>query len=437
MKYYLIIFILALSTIPMFLPIEGLSIAGRRTLSVFVFAALCWITEIIPVSATGGIVVALLALLVPPVESSLSYTTIISSFASPVIMLFAGGYFLAAAMQKYNMDTLFANRILKHTGKSPYAVIIGIMIVTAFLSMWMSNTAATTLMIAVVLPIVKDLKDDPSAKAMLLSVPFAANVGGIATPIGTPPNAIAIQSLAEAGINISFIKWFSFGFPVTLVMLVIIYFLLRLVFPAKSNRIDLKIKSSEIGPKQKIVLLVLILTALLWFTTGIHGIPAALVAMLPPIVFLGSGLMNRNDLRMIGWDILIMIAGGIALGIAMRASGLSSWLLYAFHMDNMQPWMLIGIFGLLSLTLSSFMSHTAATTIIVPIGIAVGNIVGALVVMVALISSCSMIFPVSTPPNAIAYGSGLIRQKDMVRAGLVIATLSLFLNYGIVRLFFG
>ena len=340
-------------------------------------------------------------------------------------------------MQKYNMDTLFANKILKHTGKSPYTVMIGIMIVTAFLSMWMSNTAATTLMIAVVLPIVKELKDDPSAKAMLLSVPFAANVGGIATPIGTPPNAIAIQSLAEAGISISFIKWFSFGFPVTLVMLVIIYFLLRIFFPSNLKSIDLEIKSSEIGPKQKIVLLVLILTALLWFTTGIHGIPAALVALLPPIVFLGSGLMNRNDLRMIGWDILIMIAGGIALGIAMRASGLSSWLLCAFHMDNMQPWMLIGIFGLLSLALSSFMSHTAATTIIVPIGIAVGNIVGALVVMVALISSCSMIFPVSTPPNAIAYGSGLIRQKDMVRAGLVIAILSLFINYGIIRLFFG
>ena len=196
--------IVAVSEITMFLPVPGLSPAGRRTLGVFVFAALCWITEVIPLAATGGITVGLLALLLPPVLNGVNVRTFYAAFSAPVIVLFAGGYFLAAAMQKYCMDEIFTAWILRRTGTKPKMVLGGMMIATAFLSMWMSNTATTALMIAVALPVVRKIKDDPFSVALLLGIPFAANVGGIATPIGTPPNAIAIEFLADAGKKISF-----------------------------------------------------------------------------------------------------------------------------------------------------------------------------------------------------------------------------------------
>jgi len=427
--------IVAVSAVTMFLPVPGLSPAGRRTLGVFVFAALCWITEVIPLAATGGITVGLLALLLPPVLNGVNVRTFYVAFSAPVIVLFAGGYFLAAAMQKYCMDEIFTAWILRRTGTKPKMVLGGMMIATAFLSMWMSNTATTALMIAVALPVVRKIRDDPFSVALLLGIPFAANVGGIATPIGTPPNAIAIEFLADAGKNISFGQWFMWGFPITLVMTIIIWYLLGIFFPPKIKEIKLETRDIKFTANHKIVAITFVITAILWFTEKLHGVPTSLVAMLPPAVFLITGVLTREDIKTsVGWDILILVAGGIALGTAMKVSGLSKWILTTFHLEALSPTVVIILFGILSLALSSLMSHTAATNLLIPLAISVGTSVTQVVVMTALVSSCAMIFPVSTPPNAIAYGSGMIKSSDMSKAGVVIAAIGLILDYAVVQL---
>ena len=426
--------IVAVSEITMFLPIPGLSPAGRRTLGVFVFAALCWITEVIPIAATGGIAVGLLAFLLPPVINGVNVRTFYAAFSAPVIVLFAGGYFLAAAMQKYCMDEIFTAWILRRTGTKPKMVLGGMMIATAFLSMWMSNTATTALMIAVALPVVRKIKDDPFSVALLLGIPFAANVGGIATPIGTPPNAIAIEFLADAGKKISFGQWFVWGFPITLVMTIIIWYILGILFPPKIKEIKLETRDIKFTTNHKIVAITFVITAILWFTEKLHGVSTSLVAMLPP-VFLITGVLTREDIKTsVGWDILILVAGGIALGTAMKVSGLSEWILTTFHLKALSPTVVIILFGILSLALSSFMSHTAATNLLIPLAISVGTSVSQVVVMTALVSSCAMIFPVSTPPNAIAYGSGMIKSSDMSKAGVVIALIGFILDYAVVQL---
>ncbi len=434
-KWILFSAIVVVSAGIMMLPIHGLSPAGRRTLGIFVFAALCWITEVIPLAATGGIAVGLLALLLPPVTNGVNVRTFYAAFSAPVIILFGGGYFLAAAMQKYCMDEIFTAWILKHTGTKPKMVLAGMMIATAFLSMWMSNTATTALMIAVALPVVRKIKDDPFSVALLLGIPFAANVGGIATPIGTPPNAIAIEFLADAGKHISFGQWFMWGFPITFVMTIIIWWLLGTFFPPKIDHIKLETRDIEFTASHKIVAITFAITAILWFTEKLHGISTSLVAMLPPAVFLITGVLTREDIKSsVGWDILILVAGGIALGTAMKVSGLSEWILTTFHLKALSPVVVILLFGVLSLALSSFMSHTAATNLLIPLAISVGTAISQVVVMVALVASCAMIFPVSTPPNAIAYGSGMIKSSDMSKVGVVIAVVGFILNYVVVSL---
>ena len=427
--------IVAVSVITMFLPIQGLSLAGKRALGVFMFAALCWITEVIPIAATGGIVVGLLAFLLPPVLNGVSVRTFYAAFSAPVIVLFAGGYFIAAAVQKYRMDGIFTAWILRRTGTEPKMVLGGMMFAAAFLSMWMSNTATTALMIAVALPVVRKIKDDPFSVALLLGIPFAANVGGIATPIGTPPNAIAIEFLADAGKKISFGQWFMWGFPITLVMTVIIWYLLRIFFQPKVKEIKFETRDIKFTTNHKIVAITFAVTAILWFTEKLHGVSTSLVAMLPPAVFLITGVLTRQDIKTsVGWDILILVAGGIALGTGMKVSGLSEWILTTFHLKALSPVVVILLFGILSLALSSFMSHTAATNLLIPLAISVGTSVSQVVVMTALVSSCAMIFPVSTPPNAIAYGSGMIKSSDMNKAGVVIALIGFILNYVVVQL---
>ncbi|MBN2542146.1 DASS family sodium-coupled anion symporter [bacterium] len=433
-----IIFIILIfvSALFIFIPIKDLSSSGQRTLAVFVFAILCWTTEVIPISATGGIVVAMLAFLIPPVTEGVKYSHFLAAFANPTIVLFAGGFFLATALQKYKLDTVIARSILNKIGNSPRSVLGGIMLTTAFLSMWMSNTATTTLMVAAILPVVRDFKEDPFSIALILGIPFAANVGGIGTPIGTPPNAIAIQSLANAGIDISFLKWVTWGMPIALVLTIFIWWLLLVLFPPQIKQIEVKLEKTVLKNKHYLILGTVILTVLLWLTTTLHKIPSAMIALIPPMVFMASGILNVDDFKNIGWDVLVLMSGGIALGIAMQSSGLSTWLMDMLRFKSMSISVLILIIGLISIVMSTFMSNTAATNILIPLAIAVGVNVFSLTLMIALMASCAMSLPVSTPPNAIAYSSGMINSKYLRRAGLIIAVVAIILNYAVIKIFF-
>ncbi|MBN1756226.1 DASS family sodium-coupled anion symporter [bacterium] len=432
-SFLIFVLIILISIATLFIPFRGMSVGAHRALAVFIFAIFCWVTEIIPIAATAGIIVSLLAYMLPPVTKGASYSDFLASFASPTVILFAGGYFLAAAMQKFHLDIVFARSILKRTGTSPRFVLAGIMLTTAFLSMWMSNTATTALMVAAILPLIQRIKGDPFAKALILGIPFSANVGGIGTPIGTPPNAIAIQALAGTGEAISFLKWVSWGIPIAVILTTFIWWLLQKLFPSQKDVIQVNLEPTKITWKHLLILITLIITALLWLTTSIHHIPSGMIALIPPIVFLSSGILNRDDLRAIGWDVLILMAGGIALGLGMKVSGLSIWFMEIFRFQSLSLTVLIIIFGIMALIMSNFISHTAATNILIPLGIALGTNIGAIAITTALMSSSAMALPVSTPPNAIAYSSGIIDSRDMRKAGIIVGLFAMVLNFLIVK----
>ena len=409
--------------------------AARRTLALFLFACVAWMTEVVEVWVTGGLVVAGLAAFLPPVTAQVSVRSVLSAFASPVLVLFAGGFVLAAALQRHGLDKVLASAILRRAGGRPGAVLAGIMAVTAFLSMWMSNTAATALMLAVVLPIAAAKEASGRfAAALLLGLPFAANLGGMATPVGTPPNAIAMGVLARTGHSVSFLQWMSVGLPAALLLLVFTWILLMLLHrPGKDLRLTVEVETVEMTPGRWVVAATGLVTAGLWMTVKLHHVPSSVCALLPPAVFFSAGLLDRSDLHRLGWDVLILMAGGIALGSAMQKSGLSAWILSGLGLSALGPFGLVAVFALLALVLSTFMSNTSTANLVVPLAMAAGTAVPAGPVAVALMASAAMALPVSTPPNAIAHGSRLIRTKHMALAGGLVGLAAVLVNLALVR----
>lgn len=417
-----------------FIPIPGMEIAAQRTLGVFALALILWVSEAIPLYVTSFIIAALLAVFVPQHIEGIDYKAFLSPFFSPVILLFLGGFVLARGLERYDLDSVLASAILRRVGKRPRAILAGFMGVTALLSMWMSNTAATALMIAVALPLINTMDgDDPMKIGMLLGIPFAANLGGMATPIGTPPNAIAIARLRDAGISVNFLEWMGLALPATVILLVLTWILILLLFKPKTKELafSVKRKTAKMGWKEWLILGTLVATIAGWLTGRLHNIPDAVVALAPVVVFFASGLLGRKDFRSLGWDVLILMGGGLALGRAVSASGLDAWLVASLGMEGLPPVALFIGFTLITVVLTNFISNTSAAALIVPLAMGFASGGNSLVVGVALAASASMLLPVSTPPNAIAFGSGQLKVKHMFRTGLIVAVISI----GVIMLF--
>jgi len=417
-----------------FIPIPGMELAAQRTMGVFILALILWVSEAIPLYVTSFVIAALLAIFVPQHIEGVDYKVFLAPFFSPVILLFLGGFVLARGLERYNLDSVLASAILRRVGKRPWAILAGFMGVTALLSMWMSNTAATALMIAVALPLVNTMdREDPMKIGMLLGIPFAANLGGMATPIGTPPNAIAIASLRDAGISVNFLEWIGLALPAAMILLVVTWVLILLLFKPKTKELtfNVKRKVSKMGWKEWLVLGTLVATVLGWLTGRLHKIPDAIVSLAPVVVFFAFGLLGRKDFRSLGWDVLILMGGGLALGRAVSASGLDTWLVTSLGMEGLPPVALFIGFTLITVVLTNFISNTSSAALIVPLamGFAAGG--NSLVISVALAASASMLLPVSTPPNAIAFGSGQLKVKHMFRTGLIVAVIAV----GVIMLF--
>ena len=415
---------------------DGMPEPAKRTLAVFVWAALFWVFEIIPLYATSlGIVVLLTFLLGRPGGilgmDETGYAVFMLPFGSPVIMLFFGGLVIAGAVQKYSLDKILASKSLKLLGSSPYSVMCGFIFITAFLSMWMSNTAVAAMMIALIRPLLKQIdENDPFKVALILSIPFAANIGGIGTPIGTPPNAIAIGILANYGIHLDFISWMKMAVPLAAVLLFIVSIVLIKMFPPKMKELNLQVSEEKqvFTSRTNAVIGIIILTIILWLTTGIHKIPAALIALLSACLFSASGLLKREDYKKIDWDILILMWGGLALGKGLEISGLSSWIV-GQPLFEYRGFLLIVIFSLLAVLFGAFMSNTATANLIIPIAMAIpGENHLLLVITIALSCSFAMALPVSTPPNAIAFSSNMLKSRDLLKAGILISLISLGLT---------
>jgi sodium-dependent dicarboxylate transporter 2/3/5 len=359
-------------------------------------------------------------------------------------MLFIGGFVLAIAASKTGLDLFLARVMLKPFGKKPQMVLLGFLMVTGIFSMFLSNTATAAMMLTFLGPVLKALPADGKGKtALALAIPIAANVGGMGTPIGTPPNAIALKYMAEIGINIGFGQWMAFMIPFTIVLLLIAWVMLVKLFPFKAKEITLNIEGDLKKDWRSIVVYItFICTVLLWVLDKKTGVNANVVAMLPVGVCAIVGVLTKRDLEEISWSVLWMVAGGFALGVALQETGLAKTLIAAIPFDQWQPMLMVVGSGLICYVMANFISHTATANLLVPIlalvGASISTIlaplggVTTLLVGVAIGSSLGMVLPISTPPNAIAASTGMIEQKDMVKTGLIMGIVGLVLGYGML-----
>jgi sodium-dependent dicarboxylate transporter 2/3/5 len=436
------------------IPIKELSLIEHRIVAIFILATLLWVLEPIPVWSTSVLIIGLELFMVSdkafflfkPAFStsshfgtSLGYKIILASFASPIIMLFIGGFFLAMVSRKYQLDLNLARVIMKPFGSRPKYVLLGLMIITAAFSMFMSNTATAAMMMAMLTPVLAAFeKDDPGKVAIVLGIPFAANIGGIGTPIGTPPNAIAMKYLNGSD-TIDFGMWMLFAVPFVMVMLVLVWQLLLRIYPVRTKKVTLTIEGRFLKNwKALTVYITFALTILLWLTGKWHGMNSYVVAMVPVVVFSVTGIVTAQDLKTLSWDVLWLVAGGIALGMALEQSGLSVHLIQSIPFDLFSGGVIVIMASLLAIFMSSFISNTATANLLLPVMAALGTNVSALqsmggakliIIAVAFACSLAMALPISTPPNAIAHASGLVQSRQMVKPGLIIGLMGLVLEF--------
>lgn len=407
-----------------FLPPEC-SESARRMAGIFVFAALCWAFEIIPLYVTALLTVFLETLLLCG-PKSLPPVFFLKSFTNQVIVLFFGSFVLTRAFQKWGVDTRIAAMTLRYFQGSPFRLLLGIMAVTGYLSMWISNTAAAALMFALIQPLLRGLDEkDPFRKGLAMAVAFACVYGGIATPVGTPPNAIAVELLSKSGIHISFLKWTLFGFPFAFFLIFLSAAIIWILFPSSQKKIEFRLQPPENISSQEIqVLLVALGTVALWLSSGWHKIPEGFCALLAAGVLAAAGLVNARDIRNIDWGVLILMWGGLSLGAGMEATGLARWMMDLPFFEARGA-MLFFIFAVLSVFLSTFMSNTATVNLLLPLALSLsGQEILPLALLVTVSSSFDFPLPMSTPPMAIAYGTGAVKVADMIKLGSILTLLN-------------
>jgi solute carrier family 13 (sodium-dependent dicarboxylate transporter), member 2/3/5 len=415
---------------------EGLEPAGIWTLFILVWAAALWITEAIPAFAVAILVIGLeIAILGRPggvfAKEPGDWTMFVEPWASPVIWLFFGGFVLAEAAGRTGLDRWLSRLVLSRCGGRPYVLLAGVMGITFLFSMFVSNTATTAMMIAVTAPIIGALAaGDRFSKALLLGVPFAAGLGGMVTVIGSPPNAIA-HGLLTGPNQLNFVQWMFVGLPPALVMLGIIWFFLCRRYPAVGP-VDVEfLDSSQPFPKllplwQRLtVMLTFFITVALWMTGPLHGIPTPVVSFVPITVFAVTGVVGSHQIRRLHWDILLLLTGGLALGVAVSQTGLAEWLVNQLPTGSLGPLALTLALAYLCAILSNFMSNTAAANILIPLAAALNTAAPAPYVLpVALAASAAMCLPVSTPPNAIAFAEGSLEARDFLAGGVLVGLLA-------------
>ena len=427
----------------------------QRVIAIFVFTAMMWILEVIPTWTTS--VVAIVSILLTTSNKGLgflmgegvgamtNYKDVMAAFADPVIMLFLGGFVLAFAATKVGLDVQLARIMLKPFGTNPKTVLLGVLLVIGLFSMFMSNTATAAMMLTFLAPVLATLPQDGGGRISLaLAIPIAANLGGMGTPIGTPPNAIALGALQEAGYAITFVGWMVRMVPYVIIMLLIAWFLLTKMYPFKAKSIELKIEGAPIKttPFQKYVVWVTFaLTIVLWVGEKLFGVNSNIVAMIPFAVFSATGILKARDLEHINWAVLWMVAGGFALGTALNQTGLATTLIQNIPFASWNALVVMLVGGFLCYFLSNFISNSAAANLVVPILIVVGKAmagnasfeamggVPAMIVGIAIAASLAMCLPVSTPPNALAHSTGMITTKQMATMGLILGLIGFVLGY--------
>jgi len=435
--------------------IDGLSIIQRRIIAIFAFATIMWVTEAISPWATSVTLIGLLLFstsdnafkfFTSGIAKSelLDHKALMATFADPIIILFLGGFVLAIAATKSGLDVLLARTLLKPFGTKSENVLLGFMLITGAFSMFVSNTATAAMMLTFLAPVFKALPPEGKGRvALTLAIPLAANIGGMGTIIGTPPNAIAIKYINDPnGLNMgmSFGDWMLFMTPFAILMLIIGWFLLKKMFPFKKKTIHLEIEGEVSHNWRTVVVAVtFVVTVALWMLDRVTGVGANAVAMLPIVVFAATGVIKARDLQDINWSVIWMVAGGFALGLALNDSGLASNVIKSIPFGSWSAVAILIISGVICYMLSNFISNTATAALLVPIlaivckgmGESLNSIGGSPTVLIgiAIAASVAMMLPISTPPNAIAYSTGLVKQNEMLKVGVLIGIIGLVLGY--------
>ncbi len=430
------------------IPIEGLSDEGRGVLACTSWLAIWWMTEAIPVEAT-----ALLPIVLFPLTGSLDIKSTTFPYGNPLIFLFLGGFIIAIAIEKWNLHKRIALTIISIIGTNPRTVILGFMIATGFLSMWISNTASTLMMVPIGLSVISNMpSNEHFSKALLLSIAYSASIGGMATLIGTPPNIVFAGVVKNTfGVDIGFFDWMLLGIPFSIVLVIITwYFLSHVAFKIESEEsnnsgIWNKIKEmGEMSTEEKRVLAVFLMTALCWIgrkyplglwipqlNDTIIAVSGGLALFLIPNST-GGKLIDWKEMNRLPWGVLMLFGGGLSIANAFVQTDLASWLgdqLNAFH--ALPIILLVILIAAIVNFLTEVTSNVATASMILPIlaALAVSIEIHPYYLMVSAIlaSSCAFMLPIATPPNAIIFGSEQINMRDMIRTGFFINLISILL----------
>lgn len=435
------------------LPIHLVSEQGDAVLAVAAWMLIWWITEAVSISVT-----ALLPLLLFPLLKILPIAEVGANYGSPIVFLFFGGFVMALALEKVNLHKRIALNIIRLTGTTPNKVILGFMIATASLSMWISNTASTVVMLPIALSVINLLitdtdgftkNDQNFALSVMLGIAFSANAGGIATVIGTPPNSVLIGLLEnEYNIQISFLKWMVLGLPFSIVMITITYVVLtRWMFPNRNLKFNaskevIQVELNKLGPttgKEKMVLVIFGITIFLWvFRTLINavlpnlGLSDTMISIfaaislfaLPYNIKKGDFIIKWQDTSKLAWGILILFGGGLALAKGMSVSGIVDLVANLIANSDISILLTASLLILLMLFMTELMSNVALVAVLAPVvaGIAIGLEIPILYLLipVTMASSCAFMLPMATPPNAIVFASGFVKVPQMARAGVIL-----------------
>lgn len=447
---------------------QGLSLAGQAVGATTAWVAIWWISEAIPIPATS-----LLPIILFPLTGALDIDTTTAPYADPLIFLFMGGFFIAMAMQRWNLHRRIALQTISAIGTSPSRIILGFMVATAFLSMWVSNTATTMMMTPIGLAVVLQTSDlieengmDVSTAqgefrfgtALMLCIAYSASVGGVATIIGTPPNLILVGAVSETfGQQISFAQWMLYGVPIAVLALVIIWiYIVKFLIPPQidslpggMNVIDEELEAlGPINREEKLVFVVFIVAAVAWISRSfvletifpeiddsVIAITAAMVLFLLPARDKDGEftfLLNWETALEIPWGILLLFGGGLTIASGFQETGLAQWLGGLLSgLQGVPVALIMGVVVILTIFLTEVTSNTASTAMLMPImaSIAIGLTIHPYGLMIAAATAASFAFmlPVATPPNAVVFGSGYITMPQMAKSGFGLNLLGIIL----------
>lgn len=438
---------------------EGLSRPANAVLATTAWVAIWWITEALPIAVT-----ALLPIVLFPLGGGLGLKETTAAYGHKFIFLFLGGFILAIAIEKWNLHKRIALTIIRIVGTNIVHIILGFMVATALLSMWISNTATAVMILPVGMAIVSQLKDNPNtianenlifAKALMLAIAYSASIGGMATQIGTPPNLILAGVIQETyGIEISLGQWFAFGFPISLLFLFLGWlYLTRFAFkfkqkefPGGKNEINKQLNAlGNVSFEEKIIFYVFVATALAWISRSwvlqsiIPSIDDTIIAVIAAIILFilpsnkkGIPLLNWNDAVKLPWGILLLFGGGMALAIGFQSSGLALWTGEQLKSLETVPLIVLLLIIIASVNfITEITSNIATTALMLPVLASLAHAIDVhpffLLVGATVAASCAFMLPVATPPNAIVFGSGHLKIEDMVKKGLWMNVISIII----------